>query len=212
LQSGVRWNEAATVVFPDGSFGNGAAMRVAPIGVFYHDDSLELRRVAELSASITHGHPLGKEGAAVQAYAVACAVATKLEEFLGRVRSFVNPERAVYVQQLDVISELLRIDPAPEEVAYRLGHDVRAQTAVPAALYAFLAHPASFADAVRFAIMLGGDTDTIGAMAGAIAGAYHGVEAIPEKWMDALENTGKGRAYVMDLAKRLYERHAERRT
>jgi len=62
-----------------------------------------------------------------------------------------------------------------------------------------------------YAVSLGGDTDTIGAMTGAIAGALHGVEAIPAEWYDALENSPKGRDYVGALASRLFERHAELR-
>ena len=60
--------------------------------------------------------------------------------------------------------------------------------------------------------MLGGDTDTIGAMTGAIAGALQGVEAIPAEWYEELENSAKGRDYVRTLAARLFERHAEART
>ena len=58
-------------------------MRVAPVGLFFHHDTDGLRHAAELSASITHAHPLGKEGAAVQAYAVALAILTDPTEFNG---------------------------------------------------------------------------------------------------------------------------------
>jgi poly(ADP-ribose) glycohydrolase ARH3 len=54
-------------------------------------------------------------------------------------------------------------------------------------------------------VNLGGDTDTIGAMAGAAAGALHGVEGIPGEWMEALENGEKGRDYVRHLAEALWE-------
>ena len=103
-------------------------------------------------------------------------------------------------------------NPSVEEVVETLGNDVRAHTAVPTALYAFLSHSGSFKEAVVYAVSLGGDTDTIGAMTGAIAGAYHGVEAIPRGWLDALENESKGRDYVLDMAARLYDRHLELRS
>ncbi len=97
-----------------------------------------------------------------------------------------------YGRKLNAIAQLLEAAPTINEVAAVLGNDIRAHTAVPAAIYAFLSHPRSFADAVTYAVQLGGDRDTIGAMTGAIAGARHGVTAIPRGWLDALDNTGKG--------------------
>ncbi|MFP3974831.1 MAG: ADP-ribosylglycohydrolase family protein [Dehalococcoidia bacterium] len=54
----------------------------------------------------------------------------------------------------------------------------------------FLSNPYSFEEAVTYAVSLGGDADTIGAMTGAISGAYLGVESVPEKWKEKLENAG----------------------
>ena len=59
-----------------------------------------------------------------------------------------------------------------------LGNGIEAFRAVPAAIYAFLSHPLSFSEAVRYAISLGGDTDTIASMTGALSGAYLGDSAI----------------------------------
>jgi poly(ADP-ribose) glycohydrolase ARH3 len=61
----------------------------------------------------------------------------------------------------------------------------------------------SFKDAVVLAVNLGGDTDTIGAMAGAIAGAYYGYAQIPQTWLDRLENGAKGRDYVVHCVKEI---------
>lgn len=61
---------------------------------------------------------------------------------------------------------------------------------------------------MTFAVRCGGDTDTIGAMAGAIAGARSGAAAIPARWADALEQGAKGRAYVETLADQLAARSA----
>jgi poly(ADP-ribose) glycohydrolase ARH3 len=185
-------------------------MRVAPVGLLYHDKPEELRRVAELSASITHAHPVGKEGAALQAYAVACAVNSEIEEFspqafLEKLKVFLSPECEPLRQKLETISALLNKKPSISEVVTTLGNDVSADGSVPAAIYAFLANPASFKNAVVYAVSLGGDTDTIGAMTGAIAGAFHGVDAIPTSWLEAMENRVKGRDYVRDLAALLWE-------
>ena len=208
VQNGTPWREAAATILPGGSYGNGAAMRVAPVGLFYHHDLDQLRLAAEVSASTTHAHPLGKEGAALQACAVALAVRSAAGQFdrfafLEKLRSFVRPELGEYTERLEAIGRLLRRPHDLERALAALGNDVRAQSAVPAAIYAFLACPESFAGAVELAIHLGGDTDTIGAMTGAIAGALHGVEAIPAEWLDSLENEPKGRDHVRELAKRL---------
>ncbi len=217
LRQGYPWGQAATLVFPDGSFGNGAAMRVAPVGAFHHHDLAELRRAAEGSAAITHAHALGKEGAALQACAVALAVRTQLGEFdpvgfLGQLVAFVRPDADEFTRRLASIGSLLDAEPTVDRVVADLGNDIRAHGSVPAAIYAFLAHHDSFEQAVAYAVMLGGDTDTIGAMTGAIAGALHGVEAIPADWYEGLENSAKGRDYVHTLAARLFERHAVART
>ena len=75
---------------------------------------------------------------------------------------------------------------------------------VPTALYCFLCEPQSFEDAVAFAVNLGGESDSIGAMTGAIAGAYHGAAAIPERWLDGLERGPKGRDHLERLAELLF--------
>ncbi|MCS6862455.1 MAG: ADP-ribosylglycohydrolase family protein, partial [Abditibacteriales bacterium] len=204
LRRGIPWNVVGTQLFGShgGSFGNGAAMRVAPVGAFYYDDAAELRRVAELSASITHTHPLGKEGAALQAFAVACAVRREpgasfdALSFLDELRHFVQPDCAVFQEKLARIGDLLTRQPTVWEVVNALGNGVEIFNSVPTAIYAFLSHADSFKDAVVYAVSLGGDTDTIGAMTGAIAGALHGVEGIPSEWLNALENGEKGRDYV----------------
>ncbi|MBC8140895.1 MAG: ADP-ribosylglycohydrolase family protein, partial [Armatimonadetes bacterium] len=88
----------------------------------------------------------------------------------------------------------------------RLGSSIEAHESVPAALYSFLRHPESFEGAVSFAVRLGDDTDTVGAMTGAIAGAFHGYAGIPQKWLRPLENGAKGRDYTLSLADRLFDR------
>ena len=177
-------------------------MRVAPIGVFYHDDPAKLRDIAFQSSQITHAHQLGKEGAALQAYAV--ALATNLEPsspfdrgaFLAKLINFVS--EGIYREKLNKMEALLP-QSDKTKVVLELGNGIEAFNSVPTAIYSFLSQPHSFAQAVFLAISLGGDTDTIGAMTGAISGAYLGFDAIPYKWRDKLEN----RLYIAQLAKRL---------
>ena len=215
ISQGLPSTEAATIVFSDGSFGNGAAMRVAPVGLLYHEKHDELRRIAESQASITHTHPLGMEGAVLQAFAVAKAVKCDPggfgpSEFLTSVRRFVRPDCEEFADKLRAVHNLLAGDPTIDEVVAQLGHDIRAHYSVPAALYAFLSHASSFEEAVTYAISLGGDADTIGAMTGAIASAFHGLEGIPEDWLAAIEHLADDREYVLMLATRLFAGCVER--
>jgi len=202
VKAGVAWNEAALRLYHGGSYGNGSAMRVAPVGVFYHDDPARLRDIAYQSSQITHAHQLGEEGAALQAYAV--ALATNLEPsspldrgaFLAKLINFVSDE--IYREKLSKVAALLpHLD--KDRVVLELGNGIEAFNSVPTAIYSFLSQPHSFARAVFLAISLGGDTDTIGAMTGALSGAYLGFDAIPYKWRDKLEN----HLYIAQLAERL---------
>lgn len=189
-------------ILPGGSWGNGGAMRVAPVGLLYHDDPAALRDIAGQTAGITHSHELALEGAAVQAFAIALALRIdprKLDtkEFLNTLRTFTKP--GPFLEKLKAVMRLLDEKPERDEVVRQLGNGVAAVDSVPAAVYSFLAHT-SFEKAVSYAVSLGGDADTIGAMTGAIAGACYGVDGIPERWKAPLEN----RAYIEDLAKKLW--------
>ncbi len=193
-------------IYPQGSLGNGAATRLAPIGLRYHADPKSLRDVAYNAAGITHSHPLALEGAAVQACAVALAVladplAMRKKEFLGALRMFTQP--GPYQEKLKAIIRLLDTDTdtSKKEVVKTLGNNPEALNSVPTALYCFLANP-DFESAVIYAASLGGDADAIGAMTGAIAGACFGVEGIPTQWREKVEQ----HAAIEELATKLWER------
>lgn len=204
MKSGVPWNLASKQLYGGkGSFGNGAAMRVAPIGLLHYDNAEKLREMAYRSAEITHTHELGKEGAAIQAYAVALAIQEKISsleptEFLDRITHFT--ENKVYKGKLEKARALLPVEDK-REVIRNIGNTVEAFNSVPTAIYCFAKNHENYARAVLYAVSLGGDTDTIGAMTGAIAGAYRGEENIPKSWRDKIE---KG-DYITDLAKKLWK-------
>jgi poly(ADP-ribose) glycohydrolase ARH3 len=193
-------------IFPDGSYGNGAAVRVGPVGLLFHDDPRLIRDMAYHCADITHSHELAREGAAVQACAVALAVLADPEdirrtEFLGALRMFTRP--GSYQEKLKTIVRFLEKKPARQEVIEGLGNISAALHSVPTAIYSFLAG-ADFAGAVNLAMSLGGDADAIGAMTGAIAGACYGIEGIPSQWRETVEN----RDYLERLGRRLWEVNA----
>jgi poly(ADP-ribose) glycohydrolase ARH3 len=200
-RAGVPTRSAAKQVFDGGSFGNGAAMRIAPVAVRWCFSALELAENAARSARLTHAHRLGGDAAVVLAGAIAAALNGR--DVLGDAAALaVTPEMQ---DAISAVRQLVLLAASPAEVAERLGNTVEGHRSVPAALYAAVASP-SFKDAVTFAVRCGGDTDTIAAMAGAIAGAQHGAAAVPADWFDALENGLNGRDAVLVLADALWAR------
>jgi poly(ADP-ribose) glycohydrolase ARH3 len=211
--NGQSWSEAGKHIYGGGSYGNGAAMRIAPVGILYHSKPDLLIRVAEDSSKLTHTNPLGIEGAVLQAYAVGLAASTdptlldQLDrfEFLKLLNDMAELDE--YRAKIQQIEELLVDEDGPprEEVISALGTGVQAHKSVPMAIYCFLRHYRSYREAVTYAVNMGGDTDTIGAMTGALAGALHGVSSVPEDWLNDLENKGKGRDYIIELGEKLFE-------
>jgi poly(ADP-ribose) glycohydrolase ARH3 len=207
IRVGEAWDKAAEKLYHGGSYGNGSAMRIAPVGILYHDDLAQLRELAYGSSQITHAHELGKEGAALQACAVALAVNLEPlavfdpEEFLAKLEEFIHHQ--VYKEKLAKIRVLLNeTDGANRaKVVAEVGNGIEAFNSVPTAIYSFLSHPRSFEEAILFAVSLGGDTDTIAAMTGAISGAYLGVGSVSDVWRAKLENG----LYIEELAEKLYE-------
>lgn len=155
---------------PYGSWGNGSAMRVSPVG--WAAESLkECLRLAKDSASVTHDHPEGIKGA----QAIAGAV------FLARTG-------ASKIDIKDwVISEVkYDLDRNLEDIRPAYTFDVSCQGSVPEAIIAFL-ESNDLEDAVRNAISIGGDTDTLACMAGSIAEAYYHREvAIEETLLETI--------------------------
>lgn len=146
---------------PYSSWGNGSAMRVGPVGLAF-DRLADVLAEAERSARVTHDHPEGIRGAKATAAAV----------FLARRRPADKSEIAGYIEAefgYDLSVPLKR-------VRRTFLFDVSCAGTVPRALRAFL-EANGYEDAVRNAISLGGDADTLACIAGGVAGAYYGVPA-----------------------------------
>ncbi len=213
LRAGLKWGEVARIVFQNGSFGNGAAMRVSPVGLVYHHDLDGLKDSVIKQASITHVHPLGQWGAVMQACSVALAVIQDPKERFRKERTIIGLREILwggpieYVKALNKIEEMLfqgrRLQ--AREVARSLGNGVEAHFSVPSACYIAITYSPDFCDAIRAAISLGGDTDTIAGMAGAIVGAHVGEKGLPVEWVEQLEDGPRGRSFAKNLADRLFE-------
>jgi poly(ADP-ribose) glycohydrolase ARH3 len=210
---GQRWDEAALHIYGGGSFGNGAAMRIAPVGVLLHSKPEQMLDIAEGTSRITHTHPLGIEGALLQAYAVGLATYSRRAhpceldklEFIDQLLELA--EEDYYLLKLKKIKEFISRGkkPSEAEAISVLGVSVKAHESVPMALYCFLNKCDSFREAVSYAVNMGGDTDTLGAMTGALVGALHGRADIPDDLQDGLENDSKGKDYIINLGERLFE-------
>ena len=199
------WRGLAQDLFPGGSFGNGAAMRVAPVGMLFCDDLDRVAEQARLSALPTHQHPLGVEGAVLLAVAVAQSLTTAYDPvaFYGALRRYAQEEE--YQWLLSVASQL-----GPGDSVRTLGNGLEAHRSVVTAIACYTTEPASYSRAVSRAIALGNDTDTIAAMAGAISGARHGYRVIPADILGKLESGPEGKDYIKSLAERLFSRWEER--
>ncbi|GGM48025.1 hypothetical protein GCM10012275_18850 [Longimycelium tulufanense] len=203
IHEGVPWHRASRAIFGgEGSFGNGAAMRVAPVALV----GRSLQHTVELgyrSAVVSHAHPDAQHGAALQAAAAFLALcsdpATPLDStlFLQGLGQVVHAP--AWQDKLDRIAELLTRRSTPQHAGAILGNGVAALESVPTAVLAFLRNPDDSAETIRYAIHIGGDTDTIASMAGALAGARNGAKALPTRWIRRLEPTAR----LVELADRL---------
>jgi poly(ADP-ribose) glycohydrolase ARH3 len=179
-------------------------MRVAPVGLFFHD-SADLYEQARASAAVTHAHPIGIDGAAVLALAVAQAAALSPQEpfpFETFCQGLIAFARTAEIRDKMIqVQTLIADQVAPGEAAWRLGQSVAVHESLPFALYSFLRYPKSYEACLFCAVLNDGDRDTMGAMAGAILGAYLGVEGILLSWREKLENG----QYIERLARELAE-------
>ncbi|MGZ2371748.1 ADP-ribosylglycohydrolase family protein [Ancylomarina sp. YFZ004] len=152
---------------PYNSWGNGSAMRVSPVG-FMCDSTEEVLKEAEKSARVTHSHPEGIKG----------AQATALSIFLARTGNSKETIR-------ETISNLFDYDLSRTVDGIRPNYEFNesCQETVPEAIIAFL-ESTDFEDAIRLAISLGGDSDTLACITGGIAQAYY--KEIPKHIVDGV--------------------------
>ena len=202
LRLGAPWEHAG---MPAPYAGNGSAMRVAPLGVLYRGDDARWQRCAREQSRVTHRDPRCTAGAvAVAGAAVLAARVGPVDSsrFLHQLAGWVEPDHAGMARAVRGLESWLPL--APHQAARRLhtawldpaaGLEWRGITAfvVPSvlwSLYAFLRTPDDWWQCVCTAIEAGGDTDTTGAMAGAIAGARLGVGALPAALLARLTDRG----------------------
>lgn len=186
VAKGADWREIAPKLFGTGSYGNGAAMRVAPVGAFFYDDLQQAAQEARLSAVTTHAHIEGQAGA--MAVAVAAALAANHprptgRDFLHEVLPFV-PETVTKER----LRKAMEIPPAELDEAVRQlgsGSEVTAQDTVPFCLWSAAHHLEDFETALWWTAKGMGDCDTTCAIVGGIVALSS--PGIPESWLQRRE-------------------------
>jgi ADP-ribosylglycohydrolase len=191
IREGTPWPIAAAEAFDgQGSAGNGAAMRAAPLGAWHADSIVRAAAQGARAAEVTHAHPEGIAGGVAVTVAAAVAAAARLDghrpepaQMLRAVAAHVPASRVG-----DGLAEAATIGRA-DEAAYRLGSGARATAVdtVPFALWVAAHHLADYPAAVTACVTAGGDVDTTGAIAGGVVAAHTGVAGIPPAWLAARE-------------------------
>ncbi|XP_077433151.1 ADP-ribosylhydrolase ARH3 [Vanacampus margaritifer] len=199
-----------------GSFGNGGAMRAAPFALAF-PNLADVKKFARLGAMLTHSCSLGYNGAVLQALAVHLALQGALDRpqmFINKLIKEMEEVEGDEVSQNDAIilkeaekpfwdrlhrvRDLMDMSKVTiEEVISELGNGIAALQSVPTAIFCVLhcLQPREYLPenygglerTIAYSLALGGDTDTIACMAGAIAGAHYGIEVIPQPWIRCCE-------------------------
>ncbi len=192
--------------------GNGAAVSIAPLGLLHSLGSFNpevFTREVMRASLITHNDLESLNGALAMAYAIKLLAVEQIppELLLSEVASFIDEDQVARKVRL-AATLLPRGGDRELDLVHlaRIGTSSYVAESVAAALYCFAAHPNDFVTAVLTAVNAGGDTDTIAAMTGALAGTYLGARDLPTDMVDGLE----ARMYILVAGPGLY-RMAQRR-
>ncbi|TVT59372.1 ADP-ribosylglycohydrolase family protein [Amycolatopsis rhizosphaerae] len=190
IRQGGAWRELSRELFDgQGSWGNGAAMRVAPVGAWFADDPEEAARQAALSAEVTHAHPEAVAGAVAVAVATALAAGASPpgpREFLDTVLGMTPAGR---VRHGVWAARGLAHVPSAKIAVHELGNGrhTSAWDTVPYALWAAARHLDDYEQAIWTTASTGGAVDTTCAIVGGIVAARVGRAGLPAPWRSACE-------------------------
>jgi ADP-ribosylglycohydrolase len=203
LAAGVEWQKAGR----PGAGGCGAAMRSAPYGLWFHGDVDKAAEWAGAHSNMTHRHPMADASAA----AVAAGVAEAIQglDYHRVARMMIRAARPRDLGTAKMLRYAMRASaPIPADLAtarddlvYDRLRGWSGDEAVAGGLYAFLRHPQSYQDAILLAVNTPGDSDSLGAITGALSGAWLGFELIPARWRARVE----GREWLETLSSRFVE-------
>ncbi len=180
------------------SKGCGTAMRSAPIGLAWHGDEDRIVRLASEVSELTHGHRTATAGGVATALLVGWALDGVMpDEMLPRLVQYTRPISEEFVAKVEQVRTVLDKEPQPAYAV--LGDAWTADEAIACALYAFWRSPRDYRRTVITAVNMDGDSDSVGCIAGAISGAFNGIDAIPVDWRTTVEQAD----YLMETARAL---------
>jgi len=185
-------------VNPDKDAGNGAIMRMAPVALFWYNNVNMAMNMAKLQASVTHNVSEVKDGCALMAFIICCGIEGKSKNEIFDILHIINS-----TLENEEIIELTHKNAKwktknESEIITLPGRNLWSLEAALWCVY----HTNNFKDALIKAINLGGDSDTIGAIVGQIAGSIYGLNSIPSMWLNTLKHKLKIEKRAIALIKR----------
>lgn len=203
IGNGMPWQKANVSIYKDGSFGNGAAMRAPVLAMCYQPSSFEFEQSVVQSSEITHSNPLAIEGALLIAYSTAYALSDMANDELSN--------RLIEIAKIDSFKGMLKhckhhlcrnSELSVREVRTTFGNMITAEKSCITAIFlAMTFRDKSFTNLLSFVKKLGGDTDTIAAMSGAIWGAFNGAEKLELEMLPRIEEQNEIQSIAAQLHK-----------
>jgi len=198
LENGIHWSESGV----PNSKGCGSAMRVAAIGYIYQNDPVNLKEVAHATGICTLGHSTGDAACIGAAYLVKLALdGIEQSKMIPELLSFTSGISDEFDKAILKNNKCLDWEDEEKALEY-LGEGWIGEEAVALALYCFLRYTDNYRKMVIRAANTNGDSDSIACIAGSISGAYLGINAIPNDWVQQIEKSD----YLDGLAIRLAEK------
>lgn len=191
------------------SAGSGPAMRSAILGAYFADDADRRREFVRASSRLTHRGWQAETAALAVADCVALSVRTQGRQQVGQAVELLRKLssevewQSVLSRTESCLAAQHSVSDFVRSVGLEGGVSGYALHVVPAAIYAWLRHPADFRRALVSALECGGDTDTVGAILGALMGANVGGDAIPSEWCDRIREWPRSVAFMQQVAARL---------
>ena len=198
------------------SAGNGPAMRSAIIGAYFFDDAQKRRAFVSAATRLTHTDPKAETAA----LAVAEAAALSVGQSRGSAESWLLhlPSLGTDAEWQEICRKLRAALAAgrsvaefADELGLQRGVTGYAYHSVPVALYAWLRHPDDFRTALIAVLACGGDTDTVGAILGALMGARLGRVAVPQEWLGGIYDWPRSAGLLVQVAEQLSQQRTTKR-
>lgn len=195
LEAGVSWRESGV----PNAMGNGSAVRVAGIGYLYQRDPERLREAAYAVGVATHAHPTTTAASVAGAYLIKLALdGIHPIDYVPYTRDFIRDISEEFAEALTKVERVIEWNDEQAAMEF-LGSGWIALEVLPMAVYCAIRYADDYVGAVRRAVNIPGDSDSVGSITGGLVAARLGVSGIPAEWIERLEN----RDYLTDAAVRL---------